>query len=1296
VKLRIVSFLLVIGMAFTGLYFVFADGYDDLTDEEKYNESIKEQNGSNSSPNMIYGEKGETVYIYVAPNGSSTASGAIANPYGSIEDAIRKVTKIRETAGSPSEIQVIFRGGDYRISNSISLDGTNTGFNNDCRVVFKAYEGEKPIFKGSNQIDLAKMEQLTDKKILDRMDASVREKIGVIDLNQQGIKDMSKDPDGLVTYYKVYLDEKEQMISQWPNGEFNYGEFRSVEKGGAGKDGVGGAFMYLNTTRPERWLDANDAVIGGFLGIDFSMDLAAMAGVEPKSSIIRLKHGTNYQVSSTGSRRWKAYNLLEEIDMPGEWYIDRDKQLMYYYYPYGLSNAKMELSTLSAPMFTFSNAANITFEGIKFAQTCGAVFLGNTDGSSVTNFMVNGCEFTDIQGKCFDFQTYNMGKFFDHANYQNRIGNCYNVKITNNIFFNNGNHAISINSGNPNTLESAGLIIQNNYANQSASYANESFNLLASFNAIGAVVNNNLVHNGFFHAINMAGSLNDVSYNELSYLTRETSDCGAIYSGRTVVQRGNQISYNFFNIPISSQIKDARSNAIYFDDGFCGVNIHHNIGVKGNNFISASGSSNEIESNTMVNFKEGISFSPRGLPLHRKLLKKETLADPDFTNIILNRFPEIMDEYNLLEKISYSYLVFNKCIGNYGVNSKKIGSGLRKLMYENNTFENNIDEETSTAFVNPQELDYRVRKDSEVYKKNPDLVSEDFDLSKIGIQWKDFGGKERITDKRSFRKLFPENGRTNVKSYQLDFMWEKAFDADKYRFVLATDPDFENIVEDKECGHNYTTIEHLDASYTDYYWTVYAINDTMSLKGEWKANGVTYRFTTAKAEFLDITSLENAIEKVNEMLPLIKEGTTGGKYLEGTLQRIDDALKEAKEALKWKEGEKLQSDVERIIDKLNDSISDNYMNEGYYDLSDALKDQKAWTIRDESSSNIKFDNGKVKMSCYDDSGQKLIGAVYMENQNLAPFSKKILYKFKMKVDFGVSDNMNQFIALSVRGQEIGADVWACENYYFCIKHDKIEVQLKTGGSSRIIYTKENHILEDKEWHDVVFGAIDCQFGQLMVLFIDGEQVAEFMHTDSDQITRYGGLKINSWAPIELEFAGGEDVQDPAPFDEMIRNNSLTGLADLCASINKAQTSDDGILLYIGSKHYYANSKLHKMDKPVITLLEGQAVINLDNVKTVLGIDSKVEGNKVEFSRVDNLASFNIVDTVDTQYSDVIYRQNDGIYVPLRPLLNSMSISLAYYEGLISGNTKGYMEFANMLDKANSTQMAFDIITGREE
>ena len=90
-------------------------------------------------------------------------------------------------------------------------------------------------------------------------------------------------------------------------------------------------------------------------------------------------------------RRFRAINLLEELDEPGEYYIDRDKrERSYFWPPAGLGGARIVLATLGTPVVTLKDASHVVLRGFIVEDSQG-------DGMAIDGGMSNRIEACVVQ-----------------------------------------------------------------------------------------------------------------------------------------------------------------------------------------------------------------------------------------------------------------------------------------------------------------------------------------------------------------------------------------------------------------------------------------------------------------------------------------------------------------------------------------------------------------------------------------------------------------------------------------------------------------------------------------------------------------------------------------------------------------------------------------------------------------------------------------------------------------------------------------------------------------------------------
>lgn len=104
-----------------------------------------------------------------------------------------------------------------------------------------------------------------------------------------------------------------------------------------------------------------------------------------------------------------------------------------------------------------------------------------------------------------------------------------------------------------------------------------------------------------------------IENNEISDVVRDTSDAGAIYSGRNWQMQGNVIRNNYFHDFAGGAASPGGTSAVYLDDCVCGIAVEGNvfrnihIGVK-----IGGGRENPVRHNLFVDCRTGISLDFRG------------------------------------------------------------------------------------------------------------------------------------------------------------------------------------------------------------------------------------------------------------------------------------------------------------------------------------------------------------------------------------------------------------------------------------------------------------------------------------------------------------------------------------------------------------------------------------------------------------------------------------------------------------------------------------------------------------
>lgn len=808
-------------------------------------------------------------YIYVSPTGDDSAAQAEGDDVTvkSLEGAKKRFLYLKEKNKNIKSFEIVFDGGEYTFDKSVTFEkGEVEGVN----LTIRSKKGERVEFNGSKKIPKTAFERVSD---VPGLNLKVQDKIYCASLESVGITkaEIGTIPDeDLSSYYDniLYSDGKKQQIAEYPNGRYAYTSF---EKCGADKRS-----FYYTEDRLSQAAASPDAYVSGYLTYDYVCSKKRIKSIDPNKKLMTVSGS----VVSSQSKRFKVLNALSELDIPGEYYIDRENMLLYYY-PKG-EIGDCELSVMNDYLIKLVGASNVTIDGITFTKTRnGAISatheqIKNAGKDNIPqgsdNCVVKNCSFNNMGGYSIYIGGYIITDFFrrDYAPFDSqnpyatetytndRHGGGKNWKITDNLFYSLDDTSIAIMSGgNPYILEKSNNLIENNYFTQIA--LEFPSNSVLTARGIGVKIKNNLFHNMSGQVVVHNGFEHEISYNEFSNAIKDVQDAGVIYAGRNIIRRGAEISYNLIRdfLP-AGQCMQPHSRAIYYDDEMCGQSAHHNLIADGDKGITYSGSSGDIYANVCVDTISGLDLQPYGgtwtNTQKNKYLywingKESTVYNdmPEETYELWNKtYPNLRKEYNFWQESINSGTevvegMFVNVKDNLTVGSKN--TIFDKYTERGGTVENNTLTASFSDFVDYENYDLRIKKNSETASTNTSLLTEDFDINSIGIQNQSIISK--AMKNCSFELLYPENNQT-VTEDEITFVWENAVGADKYKFEISKDKDFTERVFEIETYSNSQTVRGLSQSVDKYYWRVTAINETREMKAQWQAE-VLYSFSTSQS-----------------------------------------------------------------------------------------------------------------------------------------------------------------------------------------------------------------------------------------------------------------------------------------------------------------------------------------------------------------------------------------------------------------------------------------------------------------
>ncbi len=1015
----------------------------------------------------IYAQNQEI--LYVSPNGNDSASGTVNSPLKTLAGAKKRVSELKSAGKTVKE--VIFREGEYRMRTvSFTQDDSGT---EESPIVYKAYDGEKVAFKGSVTLDITKAKPVTDELVAKRIHSKAEGKLIQIDLKEQGISQSDILDTSLVNansglrgnndYNTIFIDGRELELAQWPNGD-NYVVW---EQNGGNK-----SFRYKES-EPARWVNAKNWWVGTFPDYDFNYFTTSVQSLDIQNRVIEVTSKAAKNFTSPYSKRWKAFNLLEELDMPGEFYIDRDAMMLYMYPPYTLAGSKVELSVGgygSGTLIEGTNLSHVTFEGLEFSQT--VAMAANMVNAVNVDFIE--CTFKNIGNIGVSFTGTKealTGKSGPHVNTIIKNDGSYDVDIKGCVFDTVGHMGIYMQGGNIDTLTSSRNVVENNFFTciSSRYFSNVGAVLLTG---CGTVFRQNTITHSRQHGVTYQGNNITIEQNEIYDVLRDVGDAGAIYTGRSQLQRGNVVSQNFVHqITCADPRVPTGTCGIYSDDGCHGNTIKENIIVGAqigynNNGASALG----VLNNIIIGSEKHWAFHNfKGYSGEKVTVSAMGTLD-DLINDIADK-ELYYKEYPLLKRWATTQenpKKQTKIDGNLIVGDSVAFIGDEDEKYPQ--WGKNIQVSETDAFVDAENRDYRLKKDSDLAKELPGVLTEDFDIEQIGTQ-QEFVFNEKTSP---FRLLYPQNG-ARISSVGVQLSWQEAFGANSYHVTVAKDAKFNNIVYDETVRYNFVDLGDLDKKQR-YYWKVTALNTSRAFASEWKHDGAVYTFTTNAYDKLNTENFEFVAADVEEMVNIMSEGTTPGTFKVGTGEYIKRYIDVTKALTKLPLGKYSQAN----LDERTEFISNYYnlyaqRNIGFVDLMQ-YDDESHWSpnlIRDDV-------NGSMTLTA---EGSSAVGG----SQILSGMAGSVIYCFDvvMENDDGsfMILGMSKNISMQYEGRNNG--------YTVVTKSNMLELQKQDGSKNAVIDVREGVTLNDGAKHSVMFGYLNTTVGCNVLLVVDGEIIFNY-------------------------------------------------------------------------------------------------------------------------------------------------------------------------------------------------------------
>ena len=664
---------------------------------------------------------GPALTLYVSPSGGAGGDGTRERPFHSLESARDAVRARRQGPSLPEgEIVVTLLPGDYGQSLPFELAAEDSG-TPSSPLVFRASKPGESALTGAAA--LSGWRPVTDPAVLSRLAPESRAHVVCIDLPESAPDPAPGFANGGCGYrwkpeYPIALfqDGERLPVSRWPNGAYaKMGKCvgHHEERGHVGTVYTEGVFEF-DSDRLERWAGEPDAWFDGLWFHHWADTKMRLKTIDLKARTIALANPEYHTFGFKTGQQFFAFNLIGEIDRPGEWAIDRASRRIYLWPERDPEGSPIRLAAADH-LITLTGVKHVRFQGLAL------------EGCRETAVVAKNCESLTISGSTLR-HIGSWGIEIDGGRDCAVIGcDLYDL----------GGGGITVAGGVRDSLEPGNHLIENNHIHHFGQIVS-TYQPGAAVHGVGNRIRHNLIHDALHQAIFFQGNDHLIEYNIVHDVCLHSSDAGAIYAcARDWSRRGTIIRHNLFHA-LGEGLDGTGCRAIYLDDMTSGTIVQSNIVTMsdcGLNF--GGGQDNLVTDNVAINCKSSIQLASRGTDSfarpnaekgresaqYKLLLREEELFRGDLWS---KRYPRLLAPMKL-DPIDAQNAHFNVIRGNVNLGGGEATVRNEKNVMKTCAVEDNIDLDEDPGFVDLSALDFRLRKDSPIYGKLPDFQAPDFE-----------------------------------------------------------------------------------------------------------------------------------------------------------------------------------------------------------------------------------------------------------------------------------------------------------------------------------------------------------------------------------------------------------------------------------------------------------------------------------------------------------------------------------------------------------------------------------------
>lgn len=536
----------------------------------------------------------------------------------SLRSALRLARTLRRQSAEPVPIVIELSAGVHRLAEAVSIGPEDSGSQSSPLIIRGASSGETTL-RGSVPLTPAAASDFSGLP-LSKLSAAARAAVKVYELPPEARSaqhvDVARIHDrepGLLPF-EIFDASGPLHPARWPNEGYASGASITAAEGGTR--------FTLSDAPLVDWAGEPDLWVNGNFRWHWNYETKRIARVLPPKQSIELETPPQFGFGSDPVRVFVSHTL-SELDTPGEWYRHQNTGTLIVW-PRGGARPEIEVS-VAPHLIELRDATHVRIENLT---------LERVRGSAVT---VRGGAHVAISGVKIR-HTGGVAVRFDGAR-DSGIENC-DINGT-------GEGGVRLAGGDRPSLTRADLYVRNCRI-EDFSRLGRMYRPAIHLEGVGNIAHGNYISDAPHTAIWFAGNDHLIELNEITRVLTDTTDAGAVDTGRDWTARGTIIRNNFLH-----DLRGSRGGyevkGIYLDDFTSGVMVEGNVFLRVEQpMFIGGGRDNTVRGNLMIGSEPGIHIDGRGLTWNGELvwntdreLRTRLDAMPIASSHWAKRYPEL-------------------------------------------------------------------------------------------------------------------------------------------------------------------------------------------------------------------------------------------------------------------------------------------------------------------------------------------------------------------------------------------------------------------------------------------------------------------------------------------------------------------------------------------------------------------------------------------------------------------------------------------------------------------------------